>query len=51
MWSLTSVDDTSNADVTYYTVSDDRFFLGTVSLLNSLYLTGNRGKLVSSTPA
>jgi hypothetical protein len=46
VWSLTSVDDTSNADVTYYTVSDHRFFLGTVSLLNSLYLTGNRGKLV-----
>ena len=33
-------------DVTYYTVSDHRFFLGTVALLNSLRLTGNEGDLV-----
>ena len=32
--------------VTYYTVSDHRFFLGTVALLNSLRLTGNEGELV-----
>jgi hypothetical protein len=33
-------------DVTYYTVSDHRFFLGTVALFNSLRLTGNNGNLV-----
>jgi hypothetical protein len=38
--------DSSNTDVTYYTVSDHRFFLGTVALLNSLRLTGNAGELV-----
>jgi hypothetical protein len=32
--------------VTYYTVSDNRFFLGTVALLNSLRLTGHAGELV-----
>jgi hypothetical protein len=31
---------------TYYTVSDDRFFVGTIALLNSLRLTGNVGELV-----
>ena len=39
VWSLTSVAK-SNAAVTYYTVSDHRFFLGTVALLNSLYADG-----------
>lgn len=43
---LTVTDGMSNAHVTYYTVSDHRFFLGTVALLNSLWLTGNRGELV-----
>jgi hypothetical protein len=38
--------DSSKTDVTYYTVSDRRFFLGTVALLNSLRLTGNAGELV-----
>ena len=32
--------------VTYYTVSDHRFFLGTVALLNSLRLTNNGGDFV-----
>jgi hypothetical protein len=32
--------------VTYCTVSTHRFFLGTVALLNSLRVTGNRGELV-----
>src|SRR6478736_1704220 len=32
--------------VTYYTISEAEFFLGTVMLLNSLRLTGNHGKLV-----
>jgi hypothetical protein len=32
--------------VTYYTVSNHRFFLGTVALLNSLHLTGNEGEVV-----
>ncbi len=32
--------------VTYYTVSDHRFFLGTVAMLNSLRITGNEGELV-----
>jgi len=32
--------------VTYYTVSDNLFFLGTVALLNSLRLTGHAGELV-----
>jgi hypothetical protein len=32
--------------VTYYTVSDHRFFLGTVALLNSLHVTGNSGAFV-----
>jgi hypothetical protein len=32
--------------VTYYTVSDHRFFLGTVALLNSLHLTNNVGEVV-----
>jgi hypothetical protein len=42
----TAADRTSKAHVTYYTVSDHRFFLGTVALLNSLSLTGNIGDLV-----
>jgi hypothetical protein len=37
---------TGAAKVTYYTVSDAEFFLGTVMLLNSLRVTGNEGKLV-----
>jgi hypothetical protein len=32
-------------EATFYTVSDARFFPGTVALLNSLRLTGNRGEL------
>jgi hypothetical protein len=32
--------------VTYYTVANHRFFLGTVALLNSLHLTGNAGEVV-----
>jgi lipopolysaccharide biosynthesis glycosyltransferase len=31
---------------TYYTVSDENYFLGTVALLNSLRLTGNAGELL-----
>jgi hypothetical protein len=34
------------ADVRYYTVSDQLFFVGTVALFNSLRLTGNSGELV-----
>ncbi len=34
------------ADTTFYTISDSRFFSGTVALLNSLRLTGNTGELV-----
>lgn len=33
-------------DATFYTVTDARFFPGTVALMNSLRLTGNRGELV-----
>src|SRR5205809_546433 len=33
-------------DVTYYTITDRRFFVGTVALLNSLRLTDNEGELV-----
>lgn len=32
--------------VSYYTVSNDAYFLGTVALLNSLRVTGNEGELV-----
>lgn len=42
----TAADRISKAEVTYYTVSDHRFFLGTVALLNSLSLTGNVGDIV-----
>jgi len=35
----------AGAGVTYYTVSDAEFFLGTVMLLNSLRVTGNEGRL------
>lgn len=37
--------------VTYYTVSDNRFFLGTVALLNSLRLTGTPESSWFSIPA
>ena len=33
-------------EATFYTESDSRYFIGTVALLNSLRLTGNRGELV-----
>jgi len=36
----------AQSDVTYYTVSEDAFFLGTVMLVNSLRLTGNDGNVV-----
>jgi hypothetical protein len=36
----------SKAHVTYYTISDHSFFLGTVALLNSLRVTANAGELV-----
>lgn len=36
----------SEAHVTYYTISDHSFFLGTVALLNSLHVTANPGELV-----
>jgi hypothetical protein len=34
------------AEVTYYTVADEAFFVGAVGLLNSLRITGNEGALV-----
>lgn len=37
---------TGTAAATYFTVSDDAFFLGSVMLLNSLRLSGNDGRLV-----
>lgn len=37
---------TNHTDVTFYTISDERFFPGTVALLNSLRLTGNGAPLV-----
>lgn len=36
----------SGNEATFYTVSNSRYFLGTVALLNSLRLTGNQGPLV-----
>jgi hypothetical protein len=36
----------AEAQATFFTVSDERFFPGTVALLNSLRLTGNEGPLV-----
>jgi hypothetical protein len=36
----------TSAEVTYYSVADERFFAGAVALLNSLRLTGNEGELV-----
>jgi len=33
-------------DMTFYTLADSDFFVGTVALLNSLRLTGNNGELV-----
>jgi hypothetical protein len=42
----TATERTPRAEVTYYTVSDHRFFLGSIALLNSLALTGNGGELV-----
>jgi hypothetical protein len=32
--------------VTYYTISDSRYFVGTAAMLNSLRLTGNHGEVV-----
>jgi hypothetical protein len=43
---VTSAASTGAVHATYYTVSDANFFLGTVMLLNSLRVTGNKGKLV-----
>jgi hypothetical protein len=43
---VTRTDATLPAEVTHYTVSDHRYFLGTVALLNSLSLTGTVGELV-----
>jgi hypothetical protein len=34
-------------DATYYTITDEGFFVGTVALLNSLRLTGHEGELVA----
>jgi hypothetical protein len=34
------------SEATYFTICDERYFLGTVALLNSLRLTGNEGPLV-----
>ena len=36
----------NTSEVTYYTVSEDAFFLGTVMLVNSLRVKGNDGKIV-----
>jgi len=35
-----------SVNATYYTITDEAFFVGTVILLNSLRLTGNEGELV-----
>jgi Glycosyl transferases group 1 len=43
---LTQRESEPKTQVTYYTISDQRFFPGTVALLNSLRLTGNTGDLV-----
>ena len=32
---------------TYYTITDEPFFVGTVALLNSLRLTGHEGEFVA----
>jgi len=34
------------SEVTYYTVANDKFFVGVVCLVNSLRLTGNEGEIV-----
>ena len=34
-------------DATYYTITDEAFFVGTVALLNSLRLTGHEGEFVA----
>jgi hypothetical protein len=44
--SLSQSDAASRSSATYYTVSDRRFFVGTVLLLNSLRVSGNSGGLV-----
>jgi hypothetical protein len=36
----------NDQDITFYTIGDERFFLGIVGLINSLRLTGHRYKLV-----
>ena len=36
-----------SGDATYYTITDEAFFVGTVALLNSLRLTGHKGELVA----
>ena len=43
---MTGTNGTAQHDVTYYTVSNDPFFLGTVALFNSLHVTGNTGTFV-----
>jgi hypothetical protein len=43
---MTNAEAARQLDVTYYTVSDEEFFLGTVMLLNSLRVTGNTGRVV-----
>jgi hypothetical protein len=43
---MTQTMKSTQGDVTYYTVSEDDFFLGTVMLVNSLRVTGNDGKVV-----
>jgi hypothetical protein len=43
---LTGSDGAPKNEVTYYTISDHRFFPGAIALLNSLRLTGNAGELV-----
>lgn len=43
---MTTSDGLQKTKVTYYTISDHGFFLGTVALLNSLRLTRNLGEFV-----
>lgn len=35
-----------SVEATYFTTSDSQFFAGTVAMINSLRLTGNRGKVI-----
>lgn len=37
---------TMSVEATYFTTSDSQFFAGTVAMINSLRLTGNRGKVI-----